>query len=1085
MTEATNSPIKITARQGRPVPVPAPRPPRSRPWVDALLAIFLASGAAFAAYRGGKILDPVVLEWQTGDSWFESDVARIYDNMTNRKSNHYRAAVHPLFSLVSYSGVRGIRKALDLDEETGVRAFTAATAAVWIATLFLLLRVIGCRRSDAVLFTILAAASASAMFWFVVPETYPLGSISILLALGAVAFAERRRLHWIFFVLASALSLSFTVTNWMAGIAATAVRFRPRKALVLTGAALAVVLALWCVQKVLFPSAGSLLSQGEEMKYLLQDRSGGPLAVARSFAFHSILMPEFEELEREQRPDWPILATQGAAAGSGSQWGAIGVALWSLLLVAGVWGAARAGRDGRFRIALGLVILGQLALHMLYGEETFLYSCHFGSLLIVLAAFGTFTRARPAVLALAAVLAACAVLNNTGQFARAVSFFESHGSPRRRVLHEMERRPGDPWPRGDGHVVLAVPGTLEAEKAYHEPGGSFSPAPGTFGVSIWTTDAEGALLATSDALPLSEIRQRFVWPDPKKPPAIRTETAHFTALWSSAGPGRWSLDLHLPPAPGKRRFLSVRSVGPAGGPIEDLAWDGKKLLVNDAWKITVDPAPREVSLGDERISGWTHARTDLIHWTGATGWGHARLELGGEEGGEWTVVLDAPGPSRAPDLAPGGVMSTLELDLPDPDFAACLDAQVAHLLMSVVGRQTRSSDPVNVPVPWQRSGSYIITALASAGRLDAARELARYLAENDFYGGFGAEADAPGLGIWAIGELSARLRDEEFDRWALPHVRRKAAWIARMLSATGPIRATVENPIVPRHARRQDLDLIAEPPVDGLIMGRMDFQRPGLYLNAVSRRGLLDAASLAERLGERGDAALWRARAEDLRKAWEKAFRPDDPKPNDRTFVTGLWPTGMAASAREPFRKGLDARWQSLRDERGGFRERPLWTYFELADAHQWLLLGKSDRVWDTLRWFWENQASPGLFTWWEDMTEGNAYGGWERIRGWVKPPGSQPHYWTAAQMLLLQLDMLALVDLTAPSPELVIGAGIPAVWLERSMSVRGVSTRLGRVAWIWDGREMRVTVAGPKCTVRLGPAFPKGTSLSTTHVRP
>ena len=126
-----------------------------------------------------------------------------------------------------------------------------------------------------------------------------------------------------------------------------------------------------------------------------------------------------------------------------------------------------------------------------------------------------------------------------------------------------------------------------------------------------------------------------------------------------------------------------------------------------------------------------------------------------------------------------------------------------------------------------------------------------------------------------------------------------------------------------------------------------------------------------------------------------------------------------------------------------------------------------------------------GLFTWWEDENEGNAYGGWERVRGWVKPPSSQPHYWTAAQMLLLQLDMLALADLTAPAPELVVGAGVPAAWLKRSMSVRGVSTRLGRVDWIWDGREMRVTVAGPKCAVRLGPVFPGGTPLSTTHVRP
>ena len=66
-------------------------------------------------------------------------------------------------------------------------------------------------------------------------------------------------------------------------------------------------------------------------------------------------------------------------------------------------------------------------------------------------------------------------------------------TPRQEVLAEMETRPGDPWPRGIGHVLLAVPGSIEKQKAYHEPGGSFSPEVGSFGVSIWITDPKGAI----------------------------------------------------------------------------------------------------------------------------------------------------------------------------------------------------------------------------------------------------------------------------------------------------------------------------------------------------------------------------------------------------------------------------------------------------------------------------------------------------------------------------------------------------------------------------------------------------------------
>ena len=71
-------------------------------------------------------------------------------------------------------------------------------------------------------------------------------------------------------------------------------------------------------------------------------------------------------------------------------------------------------------------------------------------------------------------------------------------TPRLEVIHAMLQRPHDPWPRGKGHVVLAVPGCADASKGYHEPGGSFSPSFGSFGVSIWITDSAGKIVATSD-----------------------------------------------------------------------------------------------------------------------------------------------------------------------------------------------------------------------------------------------------------------------------------------------------------------------------------------------------------------------------------------------------------------------------------------------------------------------------------------------------------------------------------------------------------------------------------------------------------
>jgi len=75
-----------------------------------------------------------------------------------------------------------------LEPITAVRIVIAAVALVQLAVH--LLRLIGCRQFDAALFSILAATSAAAMFWFVIPETYSFGSLSILLALGLTALAH-------------------------------------------------------------------------------------------------------------------------------------------------------------------------------------------------------------------------------------------------------------------------------------------------------------------------------------------------------------------------------------------------------------------------------------------------------------------------------------------------------------------------------------------------------------------------------------------------------------------------------------------------------------------------------------------------------------------------------------------------------------------------------------------------------------------------------------------------------------------------------------------------------------------------------
>src|SRR5207344_3418531 len=82
--------------------------------------------------------------------------------------------------------------------------------------------------------------------------------------------------------------------------------------------------------------------------------------------------------------------------------------------------------------------------------------------------------------------------------------------------------------------------------------------------------------------------------------------------------------------------------------------------------------------------------------------------------------------------------------LPDPRMQASMDAQIAHLMMSLVDDETRPGDPTFFYRAWHRPGAYITTALARAGDPRVGRVLSLFLASHDFGGGFGPEADAPG-----------------------------------------------------------------------------------------------------------------------------------------------------------------------------------------------------------------------------------------------------------------------------------------------------------------------------------------------------
>jgi hypothetical protein len=257
------------------------------------------------------------------------------------------------------------------------------------------------------------------------------------MALILAVSSSRRAVSFASFVAVSAMTLSITVTNWMAGLAVTMVAQPLKRAMQISLAAFLLVVALSGLQKLIFPSAQFFFLNGEDSHYLYLVK---PFSVTVSFLFHSVVMPA---IELAPIVGQTALVTQLSLPGSASLSGQAAVVLWASLLLLGTWSMFACEHAARLRIVVGMTILGQFALHLLYGEETFLYALHFMPLLVVMAAISTLTPARPVTLMIAAILLPCLVINNVAQFHAAKNLYakvmESRGHVRQLNQYVIDR----------------------------------------------------------------------------------------------------------------------------------------------------------------------------------------------------------------------------------------------------------------------------------------------------------------------------------------------------------------------------------------------------------------------------------------------------------------------------------------------------------------------------------------------------------------------------------------------------------------------------------------------------------------------
>ena len=177
--------------------VPAPKAPpavAAEPaWepADSRAAAGLAALAACGVVASSLLLHEALWPKVLHDQWFSSDTTRVLNDMFVWAGNHYRTKVHPLFVVLTMPLGLLLTKVFGMGQAGASIAINGLVAGGWAVALFATLRAMRLARIDAALFTGVGLSASSSLFWFTVPETYALGSLSLLLPALLVARSAR------------------------------------------------------------------------------------------------------------------------------------------------------------------------------------------------------------------------------------------------------------------------------------------------------------------------------------------------------------------------------------------------------------------------------------------------------------------------------------------------------------------------------------------------------------------------------------------------------------------------------------------------------------------------------------------------------------------------------------------------------------------------------------------------------------------------------------------------------------------------------------------------------------------------------
>jgi hypothetical protein len=391
---------------------------------DILFALLLGLLAAAISFHGFGHFDPAIYEPQNLNRWFDADQSFILVAITDPVStgDSSQIARHPLFILLTSPLMRALTT-LGVDPLAGVRWIIAGCAFLATAFLFLALRGLGLPLAAAALFMGVFLASATFLHWFSILETYPFSAVSISFMLMILTSAGESR--WWAWIIASVATLSVTITNWTLALASVLFRLDIRKAIVLSIAALMIVALLAIAQRLCYPGTAVFFNLGHlkyQVRVILTDarrketgtRTPGLNVWSAVITSAVAPTPEVRPQYLDRKPLRLIVNNQYSPLSSHTMSGWIAFASWLVLLAGGALGGW-ANRERRAVFAaVSVFLLGQFALHAVFGEVTFLYSANFFPALVLFTAFSWFSPLRiPAIVAAFAFVVAGGASNYT------------------------------------------------------------------------------------------------------------------------------------------------------------------------------------------------------------------------------------------------------------------------------------------------------------------------------------------------------------------------------------------------------------------------------------------------------------------------------------------------------------------------------------------------------------------------------------------------------------------------------------------------------------------------------------------------